>query len=333
MRIAIRLSSNLPAGTLMDAVRLADNRGIERCWFSDNPYERSALITISAAAQAVRTMSLGAGVVSARARHPVILAQDAAAVASYCRTPFTLGIGAGVESHRRELALPAENNVQLLSSRIGYVRKLLAGEPVSLADSGARPVLLATAPQDVPIFLGGHGPRLLELASQAADGVIFSMGATVRYLSAAAALTERASRQREPAAAQFDRVAYVLFGGFGERADLALRLRPVMSYYLRARASNRHALDLFGESAAGSTIHELVRRLDAGAAPEQVISDNVIDEVAIWGSMPDALARLAELRDAGVTEVALAIGDWSAEIGQAIAQAASLARAWNEMVT
>ena len=197
LRIAIRLSSNLPAQTLLAAVSRADHLGIERCWFSDNPYERSALITIAAASQTIRRMSLGAGVVSARARHPVVLAQDTAAVASYCRTPFTLGIGAGVESHRSELALPAENNVELLSSRLGYLRKLLAGEPVSVGDG--RPVTLATAPEDVPIYLGGHGPRLLELASQMADGVIFSMGATVRYLSSAVAVTQRTAPNPGPA--------------------------------------------------------------------------------------------------------------------------------------
>ena len=333
MRVAIRLSSNLSAQTLLAAVRKADDLGIERCWFSDNPYERSALITIAAAAQTVSSMSLGAGVVSARARHPVVLAQDAAAVASYCQTPFTLGIGASVESHRSDLGLPAENNVELLTSRVGYLRSLLAGKPVSFSDSATRLVTLATAPQNVALYLGGHGPRLLELASKVADGVIFSMGATVPYLSAAVAITQRASAWREPTAAHFDRVAYVLFGGFGNRAELAARLRPVMSYYLRSRARNPHALSLFGESAGGSTIHELVRRLDAGAAPEHAIPADVIDEVAVWGNMPAALARLAELRDAGVTEVALAIGDWCPQIAEAIDEAASLARAWNETAT
>ena len=331
LRIAIRLSSNLSAQTLLAAVGRADDLGIERCWLSDNPYERSALITIAAASQTVRQMSLGAGVVSARARHPVVLAQDAAAVASYCLTPFTLGIGAGVESHRSELGLPAENNIELLSSRLGYLRKLLAGEQVSIGDGDARPVTLATAPEDVSIYLGGHGPRLLELASQMADGVIFSIGGTVRYLSAAVAVTQQAAPTRELTLRPLDHVAYVLFGGFGERADLAVGLRPVMTYYLRARGRNRHTLGMFGESAGGSTIHELVKRMDAGESLHHVISEDVIDEVAVWGNVPDALTRLMELRDAGVTEVALAIGDWCGGIDAAIDQVAILAKAWNEI--
>ena len=103
-----------------------------------------------------------------------------------------------------------------------------------------------------------------------------------------------------------------------------------MTYYLRARARNRHTLGMFGESAGGSTVHELVKRLDTGESPAQVISEDVISEVAVWGNVPDALSRLTELRDAGVTEVALAIGDWCGGVDAAIDQAAMLAQAWNE---
>lgn len=142
---------------------------------------------------------VGLGIAPTAARHPAFLAMQAATLAQLYPRRFVLGIGHGMPEWMRSLGIWPTSPLARLEETLVTVRDLLCGAEFDLlgAEMTARRARLHTAPANVPILAGVRGPRSLEVAGRASDGVVLAGFAGPEYIASAREILDR--HRLEPA--------------------------------------------------------------------------------------------------------------------------------------
>ena len=275
VRIGVRIpqyGSTWPQ--ILDAAARIESAGFDGIWVNDHLRSPGrlatepafdAFTTLAALAPLTSRARLGIAVVSASYRPPALAAKMASVIDTVAGGRLVVGLGAG--SDRDEHAAygfpfgtPAERTAGV--ARALDVMRRMAADP-----DGPMPNRPAAAP---PIWLAAHGPRLLRLAGERADGIVGAWVAPAE-LAARLAIAERAREAagRPPLACCLYTFA---FAYPSEREGLA---------WLAAEAD-----------ALATTPAALLRWLRT---------------TGIVGTVGEVRDRLAEYGPAGVTDVVLAM--------------------------
>lgn len=124
----------------------------------------------------IGNLQLGVGVTEAIRRHPVVLAQAALSLSHLTRRPPILGMGSGEAENILPYGLSFDRPVSRLEEALEVVRLCLDGTGPRSYDGAtfrledARFELTAGRAGRPQIWLGAHGPRMLELTGRFADG-------------------------------------------------------------------------------------------------------------------------------------------------------------------
>ncbi len=157
--------------------RAAEENGYDSIWLGDHllyrgdgrpergPWEVWTLLAgLAAVTERVR---LGPLVACASFHPPGLLAKMAATVAEISDGRFVLGLGAGWnEIEYRAFGLPYDNRVSRFEEAFEIVRRMLAGERVTLPGRFWRAddaVLLPRPSERVPLMVGSNGERMLSI--------------------------------------------------------------------------------------------------------------------------------------------------------------------------
>ena len=159
-----------PADRLVEAVVAAERCGLDEVWIADEGVAREPMAVLAAVARETSTIGLAVGITSPLLRHPGALAATAATIDELSAGRFTLGLGLGGDKSLQPFAVVPERPVEVLADAVATARAVLAGRP----GSGYRPPGHAAPARTVPIWVGARGPRLLDLAARAADGIFVS---------------------------------------------------------------------------------------------------------------------------------------------------------------
>ena len=225
------------------AARAAQAAGIRRVWLAETAGPDALVAAALIASQL--DLEVGTAVVPVWTRSPAVLAMAAAdVVAAGGGRPFHLGLGAGGQAIvERWHGLDFTGSVERMADTIAILRQALAGgrtghQGVRASSTGFR-LTSPPCPELVPIYVGGIGPRMVELAARAADGLILTW-APARDVTAPAGGPRRGRRRR------------------------ALRARPPRGQGVRQRHGGRSGADP-SRRAPGA------RRLRAVAAVRPVV--------------------------------------------------------------
>jgi alkanesulfonate monooxygenase SsuD/methylene tetrahydromethanopterin reductase-like flavin-dependent oxidoreductase (luciferase family) len=156
----------------------AEECGLDSIWLGDHliyrgdgreergPWEVWTLLAgLAAITERVR---LGPLVACASFHPPGLIAKMAATVAEIAGGRFVLGLGAGWnETEYRAFGLPYDHRVSRFEESFEIVRRMLAGERVTLSGRfwQADDVVLLPRPADrVPLMIGSSGERMLSIA-------------------------------------------------------------------------------------------------------------------------------------------------------------------------
>lgn len=151
--------------------------GYEELFSADHLGMADPFIPLVAAAGATTMLRLGPLVLNSELHHPGLLARTAATFDAVTGGRLVLGMGTGYAQEEHDalgiLLRPPGERVTRLEESLHVVRELLDsgrctfdGEHVHVAidDLGVRP-----AQDGVPLLVGGHGRRVVELAARHAD--------------------------------------------------------------------------------------------------------------------------------------------------------------------
>jgi alkanesulfonate monooxygenase SsuD/methylene tetrahydromethanopterin reductase-like flavin-dependent oxidoreductase (luciferase family) len=158
--------------------RAAEEVGFDSIWLGDHLLYRGdgrpergpwdVWTQLAALAAATERVKLGPLVACTAFRPPGLLARMAASVDEVSRGRLVLGIGAGWnEVEFRAFGIPYDRRVSRFEEAFEIVRRLLAGERVTLSGrfySVEDAVLLPRPRRSVPLMVGATGERMLSIA-------------------------------------------------------------------------------------------------------------------------------------------------------------------------
>jgi probable F420-dependent oxidoreductase len=158
--------------------RAAEAVGFDSIWVGDHLLYRDddgpergpwdAWTLLAALAAGTERVQLGPLVACTAFHPPGLIARMAAALAEVSGGRFVLGLGAGWnEDEFRAFGLPFDHRVSRFEESFTIIRRLLAGERVTLDGRYVQAqdaVLLPPPPARPPLMIGSNGPRMLAIA-------------------------------------------------------------------------------------------------------------------------------------------------------------------------
>lgn len=176
-----RMAVTLPAGPrveqTVDRVRWAEDNGYSDAWFGDGGAP-DTLTTAAALGGVAESLRIGVAVTPVYTRTPAVLAATANALGQILPGRFVLGLGS---SSRTMMSgwhgVAFDRPLTRVKETALLVRSLLGGEKSSfdgatVRSHGYRQQPLESPP---PIYLGALRPKMIEMAAEVGDGVIFNL--------------------------------------------------------------------------------------------------------------------------------------------------------------
>jgi 5,10-methylenetetrahydromethanopterin reductase len=227
LKFSVRFNNDLPAERFIHLAALAEEAGFDQIWISNDLFWQSAPVLVAAAARATSRIGLGVGVFNPVSMHVAEIAMAAASLHDLSGGRFRLGVGAGADEFLNWAALAGGPPVTRTERAIKDLRALLAGG----VPEGWRPEgRLRTGAVSVPIYVGGMGPRMLQLAGRLADGALPLLLPPERYGFAAGEITAAALQSgRNPESLDVAACIWCAIAADRGRAERALASK--IAYY------------------------------------------------------------------------------------------------------
>ncbi|GGT03512.1 LLM class F420-dependent oxidoreductase [Planobispora rosea] len=281
---------DLPVAEMIERARLAEKIGVDAVWLVQLPSLRDSAAVLAALACVTERVALGAGVLPFYTRPPVTMAQTALTVDELSGGRFTLGVGSG---HRVTgewmLGVPTGPPVGSMREYLSVVTSLIRDGEVHETGAWYRAHAVYAAPRraGLPVYLGAFGPRLAELAGEAADGLMLWMCTAAYIHEVVMPALERGLRRSGRSPDGFPVVAMVPGAVSEDLAGDRELLRRYLAAYARVPTYRRmYELSGFGD--------ELAR----GA-----VSDGMLDGIAVLGDEAAVRDMAARYARAGATQV------------------------------
>ena len=252
-------------------------------------------------------------------RTPMGFAMSAGTLSQRSGGRFVLGIGSGGvyrPEFRATMGIPTHSALAVVRDYLATIRGLLAGDEVNYEG----PALTIRAqrlgidpPPRTPVYLGALGPRMLELGSEAADGICLNW-CTVEQVQVAREHVDAEAKRagREPGSIPLVEYIRVCVDDDVAAARAALA-RATVGYALGAAPGGRDRRfgyrPHFERMGFGEELDELEERRSSGASEDEIASaasDDLLLGVAHYGPAEGArqhFLQLAQGLDVAVVRV------------------------------
>jgi 5,10-methylenetetrahydromethanopterin reductase len=285
MRIGASIDVDRPFPAVVEQVHAYAESGLNSVW-APQVFGYDSLSLFAALGPLVPGIALGTGVVPIYSRHPQVMAQQALTVQAVSGGRLTLGIGLSHQVVIEGLwGLSFERPARYLAEYLDALCPMLAGEVV--AARGDVVTAVTYAPLEIPdapappVLVAALGPAMLKLAGERTGGTVTWMtgrrtiaehiGPTIR------AAASGAGRSSPSVVASLPVTVTTDAGRARERIDTVMAIYPTLPSY-------RAMLEREGARSAA--------------------------DISLVGSEDEVASAVAQLADAGVTElVASVIGN------------------------
>lgn len=320
MRIAMTLNHMASPSESLALAMALDDAGADEVWVPET-WGFDAPSLMGAIAVNTRRICIGA-VLPVFTRSPALIAQTAAGVDALSGGRALLGLGTSgpqvVEGwHGIPFARPlAELREAVSACRTVWARELLKVDgprPIPLPGSDDRPLRIITEPEraSLPIALAAMSPGAVRLAAEVADRwwPLFATPAAIDGHWAAPLEEGRARRNASLAPLQVMVSAVVGVGGGDVQAAARAAARREMAFYVGSMGSRNRNYYAATVSAIGFP-DEAAAIQDAALGghreqAERMVSDAMVDAMAVIGTEDLVRQRLTALADAGVSVLVL----------------------------
>lgn len=202
MQLDIGVTSGMQLGQILEFTRLARESNLNHVWLGDDIAQPHDVFTV-ASVMLLRfpRISLGIGITSPLIRNISTIARASVTLTEIGEsTSFRLGLGVGGLRDLADMRITLRNPASVLGNAVMLLKKIWKGETVSSSGEGLaleRYGTRHTLSNQIPLFLGVRGPKLLKLAGEIADGVIVS-GPKTYVKKAISLVKESIGRSKRP---------------------------------------------------------------------------------------------------------------------------------------
>ena len=296
----VGLDNGRTVDEIITVARATEQGGFGTIWIAEQHFHRGVFTIAAAVAEATVSVRIGFGILSPFIRHPASVAMELASLTERFGQRFALGYGVAHIGSSRLGTIPT-NQVTGLRDAAKATRSLLRGDT---AYNGAR---LSSPLPPVPIYLGSMGPQSLRMSAAHYDGALLGVMCSPTFIASRAELIDAALAKAGRSREDYSLGALVLTAVADDPADARDRVRRSVAYYLaeipdvspRLVGTDISRDDLL--SVRGQILEAKANDgLEAAAA---VLSDDLVDLLAVAGTPDDVAERLSQLGDAGLDRV------------------------------
>jgi 5,10-methylenetetrahydromethanopterin reductase len=281
----------------------AEQMGFHRVFVGEDILSREVFTYLSVIALKTSKIGLATGITSAYVRNPAVLASSVLSLQKVSGNRFDLGLGVGGIPEVEKLTESAPRQpVRVLGGTAATIRRLLRGETISDTDLNGNVRMSGFKLRNVDvkmpqILFGVRGPRLLALAGEVADGVIFSgskalLQESLRIVAEAAVKAGRC----------LDNLEKVLWLPFVETKDAEdLNLARLVVATVIASLPQPQILEI---PALAETLKEVLPRLQSGdyEAASLFLSREALQEFCFFGTIEEMMKEARKFADLGFKE-------------------------------
>jgi len=299
-----------PLSQLLRLAQIADEEGLSTLWLTDEAFFRGAIPMAVACANVTDRLRIGLGIVNPYTSPPVWMAKDFATLQELARGRAVLGVGAGWAPPLEAQGIPWTKPLTAVRDTVNIVHTLLAGEECTYRGgkftvSGVK-LDFEPPPKRSQIFVAAMFPRALKQAGEIADGVILSILCPPPYVVAARNLIEEGAKITGRELSEFEIVQYVIMVIDDDDESARLLAKRYVGFLLQhTYGSGDKRWDVVAEHGELDLDEfDLVyKHLEAGGRPEDAVSDDLLDNLAIAGSPRRCLELMQVYKAAGATEL------------------------------
>ena len=293
----------LPNRSLADSLalgRAAEALGYAGIWVADShSVMRDAYTILAVLASQTQKLSLASGVTHTVTRHPAVLANSWATLDELSEGRAILGIGVG-ESAVHNLGLRPEK-LAVFEEKIKVIRALLSGDKVNYE---GYEIQMSWSSAPVPIVMACSGPRSLQLGGRLADGVLFQVGsdpAFVRYaLDSIRRGAESAGRSLDDLKLYMRIACSVSDDREAARAEVRGYASVAAGTIFKTVPREYFSDELYGELQQFKSAYDYAEHGSNQAAHASLLTDRILDAVAIAGTPEEAIPRFQTLAAMGL---------------------------------
>jgi 5,10-methylenetetrahydromethanopterin reductase len=283
--------------TLAQWGRLAETAGFESVWVAETRITRDAVTGMTALLLSTERIRVGSAAINAFTRGAALTAVTWASMAEAFPGRVVLGIGPGSPAPLAQQGYAFESPLSRLCEFTEAVRAVWE-QPAPVDFQGRFMTLNGLSPEVVPevkppIYFCVTGPRALEAAGRASDGIVFNAFMPPAYVERARIRLDRGAGSHfegEIGGALVVTVSDTL-------AEAAASVRPILATYLSFFP------DLARETGLDSGFLADVRATaqDRGLeATFSMLPDELVAEHCLCGTVDDCKKRLRDYRSAGL---------------------------------
>ena len=289
--------------SLIEWTKAAEDAGLDGVFITEAGNDSIAYAL--ALGMQTRRIRLGTAITNIYLRHPILLANEAAAAHEFTGGRFVLGLGTGHREMAAALGIEMKDPMAKMREVVGVLRKAIGGGRTGPKVSGK-----------LPIYLAGVSRPMVKMAGEIADGVIFNFFPPARVREAMGELAEGARvTGRDPASLEATLFATAFISN-----DLEAARRPA-----RKLLSRYGALRFYGNMIARAGFAKEIEGIRAAkgeaSAAEAAVSDEMIDATLLVGDGGRVRERLQELTAAGVGTAIVFINPVKEERASAVKRA------------
>jgi 5,10-methylenetetrahydromethanopterin reductase len=280
--LACTILPDSPPARLIEWSRAAEDAGFSGVFMTEA--NNDSLACSLALGLQTKRIKLGTAITNIYLRHPNLLANEAAAVQEFTGGRFILGLGTGHREGNSALGIDMGVPLTRMRETVKTLRAMLDG-----GKTGPR------VSTKLPLYLAGVSRRMVKLAGEIGDGVIFNFFPPARVKEALGDLAEGA----KTGGRDVKQIEATLFATAFISDDLEAARRPA-----RKLLSRYGALKFYGNMMAHAGFEREIAAIRAAGrdadAAIAAVSNELIDATLIVGSEARVRERLQELCAPGI---------------------------------
>jgi 5,10-methylenetetrahydromethanopterin reductase len=295
--IGVLVPKGLAVPEFLDLTVQLDSCGIDGVWLAEDCFTASGPAMAAMVLDRTNGLTVGLGILPAAARNVAFTAMEIATLANAHPGRLIVGIGHGMPEWMTQVGVWPTKPVAALGETISVLRRLLAGETVSVSGHHVHldAVKLDQPPSVVPpVFAGVRRPASLKASGRVAQGTILAEPCTPEYIRVALSLI---GEGRDASSEPHTIVSYNWFAPADQASTQALRqaivaqLGPALDAQLQGTGFGTEILELAREQndVSGSWLPEAW-----------------LERLAIWGEPERSASRVVELAMSGADWCVLA---------------------------
>ena len=306
MDFGVVLQTNPPAHRVVELTQLAERQGFSHAWaFDSHVLWQEPFVIFSQMLATTEKIVVGPMVTNPGTRDWTVLASLFATLNDMYGGRTICGMGRG------DSALRVIGRKPTTLATMAVVKGLVAGDEVDYKGTNVK-IPWIEAKYDLPMWVGGYGPKALDLIGRKADGFVLQL-ADPQILKWTTEVVKNAAADagRDPDDVKIAVVAPAYVG-----ADIAHQ-RDQLRWF--GGMVGNHVVDLvhrYGEdeSLIPKALTDYIKAREsydyahhgkAGNPTTDFVSDEIVDRFCVLGTVDDHVAKLRELQEIGADHFAV----------------------------